>query len=251
MAALESKGRRHFAEAYKCAPDIPWLAEFARREAPEALGAEAADSALQQQAERLAAELSRLGSTHERKFASLEKEILQGLSQADTFEHAQVQLGNLLGFIAGKQESEGSPDPWWISGSTCVVFEDYVNTTTDGALDVTKARQAASHPNWMIEHVEQAAGCTFFPTLVSPATGIRTAAVIHAKPLHYWALEDFLAWAEMAVATVRELRATFFEQGDLVWQANAATTLKDKGLDLSSVVKRLRDNMVVDCLRHV
>ena len=77
LAALESKGRRHFAEAYKCAPDIPWLAEFARQEAPEALGAEAADSALQQQAERLAAELSRLGSTHERKFASLEKEILQ------------------------------------------------------------------------------------------------------------------------------------------------------------------------------
>lgn len=251
VAALESKGRRHFAEAYKCAPDIPWLAEFARQETPEALGAEAADSALQQQAERLAAELSRLGSTHERKFASLEKEILEGLSHPDTFEHAQVQLGNLLGFIAGKQESEGSPDPWWISGSTCVVFEDYVNTTSDGALDVTKARQAASHPNWMTAHVEQAAGCTFFPTLVSPATGIRTAAVTHAKPLHYWALDDFLTWAAMAVATVRELRATFFEQGDLIWQANAATTLKDLGLDLASVVQRLRDNMAVDCLRHV
>ena len=250
-AALESKARRHFAEAYKCAPDIPWLAEFARQEAPEALGAEAADSALQQQAERLAAELSRLGSIHERKFASLEKEILQGLGHPDTFEHAQVQLGNLLGFIAGKQESEGSPDPWWISGSTCVVFEDYVNTTSDGALDVTKARQAASHPNWMTTHVEQAAGCTFFPTLVSPATGIRAAAVPHAKTLHYWALHDFLAWATMAVATVRALRATFFEQGDLVWQANAATTLRDKGLDLASVVERLRGNMVVDCLRHV
>lgn len=250
-AALESKARRHFAEAYKCAPDIPWLAEFARQEAPEALGAEAADSALQQQAERLAAELSRLGSIHERKFASLEKEILQGLGHPDTFEYAQVQLGNLLGFIAGKQESEGSPDPWWISGSTCVVFEDYVNTTSDGALDVTKARQAASHPNWMTTHVEQAAGCTFFPTLVSPATGIRVAAVPHAKTLHYWALNDFLAWATMAVATVRALRATFFEQGDLVWQANAATTLKDKGLDLASVVHRLRGNMLVDCLRHV
>ena len=87
--------------------------------------------------------------------------------------------------------------------------------------------------------------------MVSPATGIRTAAVIHAKPLHYWAFDDFLTWAAMAVATVRELRATFFEQGDLVWQANAATTLKDKGLDLASVVQKLRGNMVVDCLRHV
>ncbi|MHB1272806.1 MAG: DEAD/DEAH box helicase [Rhodanobacter sp.] len=251
MAASETRARSHFAEAYKCAPDIPWLAEFARQAAPEALGAEAADLALQRQAERLAAELSRLGSTHERKFASLEKEILEGLGHPTTFEHAQVQLGNLLGFIAGKQESEGSPDPWWISGSNCVVFEDYVNTTSEGSLDVTKARQAASHPNWMTMHIEQAAGCTFFPTLVSPATSIRVAAVPHAKTLHYWALDDFRAWAMTAVATVRELRATFFEEGDLVWQANAATTLKDKEMDLASVAQRLRGNMVVDCLRHV
>lgn len=250
-AALESKGRSHFAEAYKCAPDIPWLAEFARREAPETLDADVADLALQQQVERLAAELSRLGPTHERKFATLEKEILQGLEHPDTFERAQVQLGNLLGFIAGKQESEGSPDPWWISGSNCVVFEDYVNTTVDEALDVQKARQTASHPNWMTTNVEQAAGCTFFPTLLSPANGIRVAAVPHAKSLHFWALDDFLGWAKIAVATVRELRATFFEQGDLVWQANAATTLKDKELDLTSVVQRLRGNMVVDRLRHV
>jgi hypothetical protein len=103
----------------------------------------------------------------------------------------------------------------------------------------------------MTSNIEQAAGCTFFPTVVSPATGIRVAAVPHAKTLHYWALDDFLAWATKAVATVRELRATFFEEGDLVWQANAATTLKDKGLDLASVVQRLRGNMVVDCLRHV
>ena len=251
FAALESKARRHFAEAYKCAPDIPWLAEFARVETPEALEADAVDSALQQQAERLGAELSRLGSIHERKFASLEKEILQGLRDPDTFEHAQVLLGNLLGYITGKQESEGSPDPWWISGSTCVVFEDYVNTASDGAVDVTKARQASSHPNWMATHVKQAASCTFFPTVVSPAMGIREAAVPHAKTLHYWALDEFLAWARMAVATVRDLRTTFFEQGDLIWQATAATTLKDKGLDLGSVVERLRGNMAVDCLRHV
>lgn len=252
VAALQSKARAHFGEAYKCAPDIPWLTEFARHEAPEAIGATAAaDSALQQQAERLAAELSRLGSIHERKFARLEKEILEGLGNPNTFEHAQVQLGNLLGFIAGKQESEGAPDPWWISGSTCVVFEDYVNTTSDGTLDVTKARQAASHPNWMTTHVEQAAGCTFFPTLVSPATCIRAAAVPHAKSLHYWAFDAFRAWATMAVAAVRELRATFFEQGDLVWQANAANALKDKGLDLASVVQQLSGHMVVDCLRHV
>lgn len=249
VSALDHKARKHFAEAYKCAPDIPWLIEFARRESPEALDTDAAGSALRQQAERLAAELSRLGSTHERKFASIEKRILEGLRNPDTFENAQVLLGNLLGFIAGKEEAEGSPDPWWISGSTCIVFEDFVNTTSDGELDVTKARQAASHPNWMQTHVDQAAGCTYFPTLVSPATSIRKAAIPHAQSLHYWALDDFVKWTTMAVATVRELRATFYEQGDLVWQANAANTLKEKRLDMASVIQYLSGNMVVDALK--
>ncbi len=249
LLALEPKARRHFAGSYKCAPDIPWLIEFARSESPDALGTGATDSALQQQAERLAAELSRLGPTHERKFASIEKQILEGMRNPDTFENAQVLLGNLLGFIAGKEEAEGSPDPWWISGSTCVVFEDYVNTTSVGMLDVTKARQAASHPNWMKAHVAQAAGCTYFPTLLSPATCIREAAIPQAQTLYYWALDDFIKWATLAVATVRELRAGFYEQGDLVWQANAASTLKDKGLDIASVTQYLSSHMVVDVLK--
>lgn len=103
---------------------------------------------------------------------------------------------------------------FWLAGlgwNPHVVFEDRVNTTSDGALDVIKARQAASHPNWMTAHVEQAAGCTYFPTLASPATGIRTVAVTHAKTLHNLALDDFIAWSAVAAATVRELRATFFE----------------------------------------
>jgi hypothetical protein len=57
---------------------------------------------------------------------------------------------------------------------------------------------------------------------LAATAGIRVAAVPQAKTLHYWSLHDFLTWATMAVATVRALRATFFEQGDLVWQANAA-----------------------------
>lgn len=250
IPALEPKARLHFAEAYKCAPDISWLTDFARRENPELLEAGITQMALQQQVERLAAELSRLGSSHDRQFAEVERSILLGLADPASFETAQVALGNLLGFVSGKIESEGSPDPWWISGAGCIVFEDYVNTTSDGELDVTKARQASSHPDWMRAHVEQSAGCTFFPTLVTPATGIRTAAVPHAQELRYWKLDDFLGWAHQALATVRELRTTFFEQGDLVWQADAATTLKDRGLDFESVIKYLDSKLAVNCLTH-
>ncbi len=250
VSTLEPKARHHFAEAYKCAPDISWLTDFARRETPGLLNADSASMALQQQVERLAAELTRLGSSHDRKFAEVEMNIIRGLADPANFETAQVALGSLLGFETGKIESEGSPDPWWICGTNCIVFEDFVNTTTEGTLDVTKARQATSHPDWMTANVEQSADCTFYPTLVTPATGIRSAAVPHAQELRFWKLDDFLTWARKALETVRELRTTFFEQGDLVWQANAATMLKDRGLDFASVITYLDGKLAVDCLTH-
>ena len=251
IAALESKARHYFGEAYKCAPDIRWLTEFARRQTPELLDTQAHDAALRQQVERLGAELARLGSTHDREFAKLEKSIIEGLRNPDTFEDAQVKLGRLVGFVADKIETEGSPDPWWISGGGCIVFEDYVNTNADAQLDVTKARQASSHPAWMAANVPQSAGCTFVAALVSPARYIRSAAIPHASELRYWELGSFLHWAERALATVRELRITFFEQGDLVWQAEAATLLKERGLDFASTVAYLDGHRAIDCLTHV
>ena len=248
---LESKSQHYFSMAYKCAPDIGWLTKFARQQVPDIISHEADDISLCQQVERLGSELSRLGTTHDRDFAKLEKSILEGLRQPDKFEVTQVLLGNLLGFVADKIESEGSPDPWWICGSHCIVFEDFVNTTPEGELDVTKSRQAASHPNWMQANVPQAKGCAFTPVLVTPARNIRCAAVPHAQPLRYWKYADFINWAELALQTIRELRTTFFEQGDLVWQAEAATLLKQRGLDFSSVVRFLDTHPLVDCMTHV
>jgi hypothetical protein len=251
IAALAPKARHYFGESYKCAPDISWLTDVARRETPDLLNEHGNNAALQQQVARVAAELTRLGSTHDRAFAKLEKDIIDGLQKHETFEVAQVKLGNLLGFIAGKIESEGSPDPWWISGSSCIVFEDYVNTTSEGELSVMKARQATSHPDWMKTNVPQSVGCTFIPTLLSPINSIRSAAVTHAQGLRYWQLDAFLAWARRALDTVRELRTTFYEQGDLVWQAEAGTLLKERELNITSLVTYLDKNMVTDCLKCV
>lgn len=250
IGSLESKARHYFREAYKCAPDISWLTEFARREVIDAVAVDAADFALQRQVERIGAELTRLGATHDREFAKREKAILEGLLDPARFEQAQVELGSLLGFISDKIEAEGSPDPWWISGSRCIVFEDYVNTTPDGELDVTKARQATSHPDWMKMHVNEANGCEFLPVLVSPARFIRRAAVPHAGGLCYWQFGDFQGWAGVALQTIRELRATFFEQGDLIWQAHASNLLKERGIDFDSIWKYLLDRAAIDCMTH-
>jgi hypothetical protein len=44
------------------------------------------------------------------------------------------------------------------------------------------------------------------------------------------------------------LRTTSFEQGDLVWQAEAAEQLKQQGLDFASICKRLMAKPVVECM---
>lgn len=250
IAPLESKARHYFREAYKCAPDISWLTAFARREVSDAVVDDSANFALQRQVERIGAELARLGATHDREFAQKEKSILEGLRDPARFEQAQVELGNLLGFISGKIEAEGSPDPWWISESLCIVFEDYVDTTAEGELSVTKARQATSHPDWMKANVKESEDCEYLPVLVSPARNIRRAAVPHAAGLLYWELNHFQKWAETALQTVRELRSTFFERGDLVWQANAGELLQERGIDFTSICRYLQDNAVVDCMTH-
>ncbi|MEE4689771.1 DEAD/DEAH box helicase [Pseudomonas alliivorans] len=249
-AAMAAKSRQYFKDAHGCAPNIPWLTAFARKEVGEAVTAQADDLALQQQVERVGAELTRLGPTHDRDFAKLEQSILQGLRHHETFERAQKDLGSLLGFNAGKVESEGSPDPWWISGGRCIVFEDYVNTV-DGTLSVTKARQATSHPDWMRANVVESTECEFQTVLVTPATKISGAATVHAAGLLYWGLEDFRAFAAHALQVIRQLRTTFFEQGDLVWQAEAAEQLKQQGLDFASICKRLMTKPVVECMQVV
>lgn len=247
---FDAKARHYFSTAYKSAPGISWLSRFARAQTPDAIKESPEDIALLQQVERIGAELSRLGSTHDRTYAKLEQSISEGLKNHATFEVAQTELGKLLGFISGKTESEGSPDPWWICGNQCIVFEDYVNTTEDGELDVTKARQASSHPDWMRLNVPSSLQCAITPTLLTPARYIRNAALPHAATLSLWSQGDFLNFAKIALETIRTLRATFFEQGDLVWQAQAADILKSNRLDFFSIVNWLNQNRVVDKMTH-
>jgi hypothetical protein len=244
-AGMDQKSRQYFESAYKSAPNISWLAQFARRQTPQVVNATEDNTALLKQVERIGAELTRLGTTHDRAFTAKEKEILEGLSRPETFEQAQVELGKILGFVANKVESEGSPDPWWISGQDCVVFEDYVNTTKTSALDVTKARQASSHPDWMKANVSESTNCRFTPVLVTPAQSIRSAAVPHASDLKLWKYDEFQSFAVHAMRVIRTLRQSFFEQGDLIWQTQAADIIIEARLDMLSIIEDLNKRPVI------
>jgi hypothetical protein len=193
------------------------------------------------QLERVEALLEHNGTLHDANFNILEKQILDGLSSADSglFERAHVRLGESLGFAAGKKESDASPDPWWIAGKICFVFEDHAGALPTSALSATKARQVSTHPDWIRANVPIADAAEIVPVLVTPVSRAEEGALPHLGKVLVWSLGDFQEWAKRALSTVRELRRTFSEPGDLVWRAQAAEVFERERLDAPSLLKML------------
>ena len=160
-------------------------------------------------------------------------------------------LGRHLGFEAGKEESDASPDPWWSAGDVTIVFEDHANAEPKATISATKARQAASHPDWIREHVPHLAGGTVLSVLVSPATKAKKGAMPSLARVCFWGLDDFRKWSEVALDAVREMRRTFAEPGDLAWKAEAAVKLEEIGADAKGLCERLSGRPANVCLRKV
>ncbi|MGY3726877.1 MULTISPECIES: DEAD/DEAH box helicase [Cobetia] len=249
--SLEKKIRLHFSAAYKAAPELSWLASFTRANNPEEEGIATTDIATKDQVERIGLKLKSLGTIHNRKFAQLESDILNGLKKHETFEQAQKSLGELLGFISHKIEKEGSPDPWWVSLDHGIVFEDYVGADPDGSVHVEKARQAASHPSWIKQNHPEFSNVEITPVIVSSVEKIREAATPHTTEVSFWSEDTFIEWAKHATYVVRSLRTTFTEPGDLVWTANAAELLEEEGLTMKSIISAMQGHMINDTLTVV
>lgn len=232
-AGFDAHARTQYRKAKEAAASIPWLIGLARGGAgaaptPEEIG----HGALLLQVEQLEAQLVKLGTLHNRGFSARENAIREGLKDGKLFEQAQVLLGEHLGFNAGKREDDASPDPWWIVGNIALVFEDHANAKSEtSVIDAGKARQAASHPDWMREHVPASAGAQIQPVLVTPAKKAKDGAMPHLGRVAHWDLDDFRQWADRALVTVRDLRREFHEPGDLAWRAKAAQALNDSRAD--------------------
>ncbi|HBO6068009.1 TPA: DEAD/DEAH box helicase [Pseudomonas aeruginosa] len=237
---FDGNAKQQFKKAKESAAGIPWLIALARGTKKEPSAADSNQEVVMLQVEQLEAHLASLGIIHNRTFSAFEKRIREGLQAAGTFEQAQVLLGQHLGFNSGKKEIDASPDPWWIIGDIAIVFEDHANAKSEeSTIDATKARQAASHPDWLREHVPGAATASVYPVLLTPATKAKQGAIPHLGRVAHWSLRDFLAWSETALSGIRELRRTFTEPGDLVWRAQAAQTLVEIRADAPGLAEWL------------
>jgi hypothetical protein len=193
--------------------------------------------------ERLEGVLEDLGSATNYKFDRLEQRILSGLLHPDGegFEQAHVEFGRLLGYDAGKVEADASPDPWWrADDKICIVFEDHAAAGEGGLLDATKARQAATHDNWIRENVIGTAEAEIVKILITPVTRAAPGAFPHIRVVHTWPLARFRAWATNALAALRTLKGTFREPGDLEWRAQALSLYTQHDLGPVALRERAR-----------
>jgi len=254
VSGMNVRARTHFSAARDAAGSIRWLAGLARFR-PELTQATPDNAALQSQIERLEAVLLKLGTKHEKRYAQTEKSIIDGLNSSDAtvFEAAHCELGKMLGFAADKHESDASPDPWWIAGRFCIVFEDHSSALATSSLGADKARQAAGHPAWMaankaITHVET--DTLYESVIVTPVTRAEPGAFPHLAAVGLWPLEQLRAWAREALGVVRELRRTLGEDGDLAWRAEAQAKFEQKGYDAASLFRKLGTTKASDSLKR-
>jgi hypothetical protein len=240
---MEVKAREQFANAQKATSGVTWLARLAKLQPTGTQIVGTASPALCAQVENLEAQFEKLGTVHGRKYDEEEKLIADNIKENDheKFERAHEHLGNLLGFRAGKVESNASPDPWWVlSDDVCLVFEDHSNPKEgDGKLDVTKARQVASHPNWVRKNVPLPEKANIIPVLVTPFAKAWPESMLHLKEVSVWNLDDFRKWTIKALIVIRELRRQYPGPDDLAWRAVAADRLQGARLDSQSILDDL------------
>lgn len=253
IAALADQAKDYFERAAKAAPNIAWL-RSASGTREEVGGALPTSPRLLKVLERLETCLDSLGITHDRNYAREEKFIREGLASSNTkeFEMGHERLGRFLGYDAGLEESSGSPDPWWIvDDKLCFVFEDHSGGDPSGFLDVKKARQAATHPNWVKNRLPITPDAKIVTVLVTPVKKAESGALPHLGEVLVWPLSEFQAWAVNALAVIRELRASFPGTGDIFWRARAAEAYVKHHLDPEGLLEVLQKNVASEMLQPV
>jgi Helicase C-terminal domain len=247
-AGMEQNSRDQFLRAKEAARGIPWLVALARFDAAER-PADRRNALLMEQIERVENILVETGKLQNRTYTKREQQILEGLDDEASFEQAHEALGQLLGFSVGKIEEDASPDPWWLAGDLCLVFEDHAGAKKTGAtVGATKARQAASHVDWINANVAAAKGAKILAVLVSPAQTAGKGALPSLKRVALWPIDEFRQWAREALGVLRVLRTTFVEPGDLDWRARAADAFERNRMDAPGLFEWLSGRIAADLL---
>jgi PAS domain-containing protein len=224
----------YFRKAQAAAPVLRWLVSLQTDRVAPATAAVTVEPRLAAMIERLETILEDMGTIHDRKYDAEETSILNAIlqnSDGTAFEDGHERLGRFLGYSAGNSSEDASPDPWWIADdSLCFVFEDHAEGKSGTVFSVRKARQAASHPDWIRNNLTQSSDSEIIPVLITPCTRTTKGAIPSLQHLRYWHLDNFRTWAKNALHVLRDIRRDFPGPGNLSWRTTAAGKLKDANI---------------------
>ena len=242
-AQYRTTAKEYFEVAMKGAPSLSWLVKLAKMTFDGELINTYSDD-IGATIDNFEQKIINLGLTSNRKYDAFEKSIYDGLrGDSKQFELAQKNLGELIGYRAGKIETDASPDPWWqLSEKMFIVFEDFTDAQTTTELCATKARQSATHDNWLREKLVLGDDVEIIKVLVTSVKKAKDGALPHLKDVYLWERDKFVEWALKILPTLRELKMKFGSEGDMSWRANAAEIYDNAGLSIasmSSMVKRI------------
>ena len=240
---LGNVAREYYQLAAKAVPGVAWIRQLAGVRPSQIATETKPGASAAPLVERLEQRFAELGTRHDEKFAKIERIILDGIAQDGfaAFENAQKELGSLLGFEAGNEETDGSPDPWWVADDNfAIVFEDFTEALPTTLLPVTKARQVAGHPNWLRQKLSLGSETKIIPVLVSGIAGASPESSVHLQDVAFWRTQEFRIWANNALVMIRALRTTYPGPGDLFWREEAMAAYASNGVDPASLAERLQ-----------
>lgn len=231
----------NFVQAKKAAPNVVWLNKLIRETLASPIDgmAEEFNSEVANQVEELEKNFVRLGTMTNHRYEKESREILKGLNDVQQFETAHRDLGSFLGFISGKGKGDAAPDCWWLGEKVGLVFEDHAGGKESTALGAHKALQAANHSKWLNANYEGTKTMTLHPIILSPSTKAQPGAIPQLEGVKYWKLDDFIDWATKSIASLRAIKETFSQEGDLVWRAEASGLLVYHNLTIERIVDSL------------
>jgi len=247
--------KEYFRKAQAAAPVLRWLVGLSVTQSSDQVVRPASvDPGVTIIVERLEVVLEQLGTVHDRKYDAEEHEILTAILQTTDgvlFEAGHKRLGNLLGYDADNSSDDAAPDPWWIAGdTTCFVFEDHAEGKKDTVFSARKARQAASHPDWLREYLKLPADTEIIPVVITPCTKAAKGAIPTLRKVRYWSRDEFCTWAKNALRAIRDIRRDFPGVGNLAWRTSAVARLKTAKI-APEQLKNMLSKSAADAMRGV
>lgn len=110
----------------------------------------------------------------------------------------------------------------------CIVSEDKIYENIAKPIPTKHVKQAKGHEEWIREKVESLnKDANIITVFITNSKTIENSSKTFTNNIYYIEREEFFSWATKAIESIRQLRRSFIQEGDLVWRLEAEKILNE------------------------